>query len=337
MAEGFEPYHVPQQSRRDKLRVLAAQTTATHPGGCVVEPQPPAANLHGCAGLLALYDPTSLISSSSDLLACASAGESCKVNPGGGCIVKEEGSNLMGFVHTGGSSSNNSSSSNFRNPYLDPQLSLPLNPNSIQDIHSHPFLYTPQSLQDFDHRGYNAGGGAHDQVVVFKPEPLSLSLSSHPANSGNVNIPLELNLQRFGPAIYNSQGIVGSGSNGGTVGSRSSVPPGPFTGYASILKGSRFLKPAQQLLEEFCDLGGRGVYAEKLAADSSLMDPPLETLCAGGIADDAHDDDDDDPVTVAADGGECRRKKSRLISMLDEVCFSNLLFFFFLFNKYGHI
>ncbi|TQD89427.1 hypothetical protein C1H46_025070 [Malus baccata] len=33
---------------------------------------------------------------------------------------------------------------------------------------------------------------------------------------------------------------------------RSSVPLGPFTGYASILKRSRFLKPAQQLLEDFC-------------------------------------------------------------------------------------
>ncbi|KAJ9175792.1 hypothetical protein P3X46_014307 [Hevea brasiliensis] len=31
---------------------------------------------------------------------------------------------------------------------------------------------------------------------------------------------------------------------------RSSFPLGPFTGYASILKGSRFLKPAQQILDD---------------------------------------------------------------------------------------
>ncbi|KAM5584196.1 BEL1-like homeodomain protein 8 [Rosa sericea] len=33
---------------------------------------------------------------------------------------------------------------------------------------------------------------------------------------------------------------------------RSTGPLGPFTGYATILKSSKFLKPAQQLLEEFC-------------------------------------------------------------------------------------
>ncbi|KAF2296154.1 hypothetical protein GH714_036402 [Hevea brasiliensis] len=33
---------------------------------------------------------------------------------------------------------------------------------------------------------------------------------------------------------------------------RSSFPLGPFTGYASILKGSRFLKPAQQILDDLC-------------------------------------------------------------------------------------
>ncbi|XP_062087200.1 BEL1-like homeodomain protein 9 isoform X2 [Humulus lupulus] len=38
---------------------------------------------------------------------------------------------------------------------------------------------------------------------------------------------------------------------------RSSVPLGPFTGYASILRRSSFLKPAQQLLEEFCGLDRR--------------------------------------------------------------------------------
>ncbi|RWW12916.1 hypothetical protein GW17_00023398 [Ensete ventricosum] len=33
---------------------------------------------------------------------------------------------------------------------------------------------------------------------------------------------------------------------------RGSGPLGPFTGYATILKNSRFLRPAQQLLDEFC-------------------------------------------------------------------------------------
>lgn len=322
MADGFEPYHVPQQSRRDKLRVVAQNHS-----GCVEA----AANLHGCAGLLPLYDPSLL---PSDLLTCASASahefqhhshplsgsaEACKANPG--CVVKEEGVNLMGYV--GGIMNASSSSSTSHHPYLDPQSSLPINPSSIQDMNHNPFFYAPQNLRDFD-QSFNGG-----EMVVFKPEPLSLthhesnttgqglslSLSSHHTHQNN--LPLELNLQRYGSAIFSDKvtggymvpGIVGgSGSTSNDV-SRSSVPLGPFTGYASILKGSRFLKPAQQLLEEFCDVGC-GLYAERVSADSSMMDPPMESLSGTGIV--------DDPLSCG-DGVEHRRKKSRLISMLDEV------------------
>uniref|UniRef100_A0A5B6YLW1 Putative BEL1-like homeodomain protein 9 n=1 Tax=Davidia involucrata TaxID=16924 RepID=A0A5B6YLW1_DAVIN len=37
---------------------------------------------------------------------------------------------------------------------------------------------------------------------------------------------------------------------------RNTGPLGPFTGYATILKNSKFLKPAQQLLDEFCSATG---------------------------------------------------------------------------------
>lgn len=296
MAEGFEPYHVPQQSRRDKLRVVSGVVETT------------AGNLQGCAGLLPLYDPTSLLSSA-DLLSGHQSG----------CAVKEESINLMGFVGGMMNGGGSSSSSASQNPYLDQhQHSLPINPSSIQDINCNPFLFAPRSLhslRDFD-QSYNGGGG--DQVVLFKPEPLSLSLSSHAAGHQS-NLPLELNLQRYGSGGggngggYVIPGIVGGSASASNDVSRSSVPLGPFTGYASVLKGSRFLKPAQQLLEEFCDVAGRGIYAEKIAADSSLMDSPMESLSASGIV--------DDPLSCG-DGGEIRRKKSRLISMLDEVCFS---------------
>ncbi len=311
MAEGFEPYHVPQQSRRDKLRVIAQNH---HPG--VVEPS--TANLQGCTGF-PLYDPSLL---SSDLLTCATTTTTTTNNhneyhhhhqnpqlEAGGCkgAVKEEGVNLMGFVGgimNGGGSSSSSG-------YLDPHHhALPLNPNAIQDMNSNnPFLFTPQSLhhnlRDFD-QSYNSG----NDVVVFKPEPLSLSLSSH----HQTNLPLELNLQRYGSGSggYVIPGIVGGSASASNDVSRSSVPLGPFTGYASILKGSRFLKPAQQLLEEFCEVAGRGIYAEKVTADSSLMDSPMDSLSASGIVDDR------DPLSCE-DGAEIRSKKSRLISMLNEV------------------
>ncbi|KAK8662505.1 hypothetical protein V6N13_092078 [Hibiscus sabdariffa] len=78
----------------------------------------------------------------------------------------------------------------------------------------------------------------------------------------------------------------------------SSVPLGPFTGYASVLKSSRFLKPAQQILDEF------------LGLDYGVSDFPLEILAEDGA--------DNDPVTCS-DKIQHRWKNSRLILLLDEV------------------
>ncbi|KAJ7961355.1 BEL1-like homeodomain protein 9 [Quillaja saponaria] len=319
MAEGgFEPYHVPQQSRRDKLRVLAQN----HQTGLVDS----SVNLQGCAGRLGLlppYDP-SLISSDFITMThqfhnqngplCETSTEACKGNPG--CLGKEQGPNLMGFVGgiVNGSSSSPSSSVS-HHAYLDPDSSsLNINPGAIQVINSNQYLYNPQNLREFDH-SYNEG-----EVVAFKPEPLSLSLSSHNTHKAS-NLPLELNLQGFGSSSiyadkvisaggYVIQSTVGGSGSASNDLSWSSVPLGPFTGYASILKGSRFLKPAQNLLEELSDVGGRGIYAEKATADPTLMESPSESLSASGIA--------DDPLG-SGDGGEVRRKKSRLLTMLDEV------------------
>ncbi|KAL1549189.1 BEL1-like homeodomain protein [Salvia divinorum] len=131
----------------------------------------------------------------------------------------------------------------------------------------------PTTIQDinvvFDHDG---------AASTSSGQSLSLSLSSN-----HTNLPLELNLQKG----YDSPVTL------------SAVPMGPFTGYASLLKGSRFLKPAQQLLEELCDVG-RG---NKTGVDSCLLDdPPLESeIVNGGSAVDQ------------------TRMKSRLLSMLDQV------------------
>ncbi|KAM1949332.1 hypothetical protein ACFX15_009396 [Malus domestica] len=297
MAEGFEPYHVPQQSRRDKLRVLAgqAQPDCLQPAS----PSPPPPHLHHA--LLPLsYDPTtSFISSSSDLLMCAEP------------AVKEEGSHHHVINHLMGFASNSTSSSTFRHnnhhhPYMDPQFPLTL--TAVQEINANPFLCPPQDLhplRDFDHQQppYD------DQVVVFKPEPLSLSLSSsQPTNHTHHTQQTQNNTNNNSLQRFSSPGINYDSINSGV--SVASVPFGPFTGYTSILKGSRFLKPAQQLLEEFCDVSSREIYSAKVLTaedSSSFLDPPIESF------------GDDDSLTAGGDGGQSTRKKSRLISMLDEV------------------
>lgn len=266
MAEGFEPYHVPQQSRRDKLRMVAQN----HPS---VE------SIHGCAGFFPIYDVPASLSSSVLLSRAANSGphEFQQNKP-------REGVDFMGFF--GGISSSSSSNQ----PYSDPNSSLQISPSA----NSSPYFYAPQNLREFEH-SYNSGG----ELGVFKPDSsprgqgLSLSLSSHQSNH-----PLELNLPQYG-----SGHVVPVPDIFGASASRSPVPLGPFTGNASILKGSRFLKPAQILLEELCDVGG-GIRAEKIAPDSSLIDPP--PLISNGIMDDPG-------------GSENKRTKSRLLSLLDEV------------------
>ncbi|KAG4936733.1 hypothetical protein AAZX31_18G171800 [Glycine max] len=258
--EGFEHYHVPQQSRRNKLRVFPE-----HQPYCFVE------SSSTCPTLASLYDPSLIIPS--DLLACATQ------QGGGGAAAKEqEGSNLMmGFVK-----------------------GAVVNGDAIQVIinNNNP-LYQLQNLREYGDT-YNDGS----EMMVFKPEPLSLSLSSH-SNSTH-HYPLELNLQRYGAV---NPGLVGGNSEV----SRNSVPLGPFTGYASILKGSRFLKPAQQLLEELCDVGVRGIYTTEkiIAPDASLMEPPREGFSASEVV------GGDDPLGEYQNYG--RMKKCRLLTMLDEV------------------
>ncbi|KAL3640676.1 BEL1-like homeodomain protein [Castilleja foliolosa] len=260
MAEGFEPYHVPQQSRRDKLRVNNHHHHPPPPlPGCVD-------TLQACASLLPLYDP-SLIPS--DFLhrhpyTLAAAG------------VKEEAMNQMGFLSAA------------NHVFADPNL----NPSYIhQDINGGPFTYPSSPGPGHCYRPVVLD---HQQPYQQEPisnsgQSLSLSLSSHHNNNSNSN-----NMQKY------------DFSNPIEL-SKSTVPLGPFTGYASVLKGSRFLRPAHQLMEEFCDMG-RGIYTEKTGPDPGLLDPPQ----LGNL-------NRDEIVNDCGDGVEQTRKKSKLLSMLDEV------------------
>ncbi|OWM67166.1 BEL1-like homeodomain protein 9 [Punica granatum] len=318
MAEGFEQYHVPQQSRRDKLRV-----------GAGAGAEPTSASLHG---LLPHYDPSLL---PSDLLSCAAATSTdhgfhshhlhplATAEDGGGCkshsvhsLVKEEG----GCRSLIPPSSSSSSSTHHHQLYgLDPPPQLAVNPSCSATIHdlgsNSAFLYAPQTLQnlrDFAH-SYN--------------NTLSLSLSSHDNHADNnrpndnLSLPLELNLQRYGSNAASAGGYlipaavsVGGGLASNEV-SRSSVPLGPFTGYSSILKGSRFLRPAQQLLEELCDVGRTGPVEKIGEADSSLV---VDASALEGYL--SVEDSGSSLSSCGGDAGDVRRKKSRLISMLEEVC-----------------
>ncbi|GMH30066.1 hypothetical protein Nepgr_031909 [Nepenthes gracilis] len=301
MAEGFEPYHVPQQSRRDKLRVVNIPTYNHHQS---VDPTT-TNNLQGCSGLLPIYDQSFI---APDLLTCVphhaffppnlqplAPFDAIKQNPT--CIVKEQGVNLMGSAAGVASSTTTNSTCHYNhNNNLEDHGSSAMNldPTSlttsfVHDMNNHPFFYSAPNTRPFDYNGHQSSA-----VAAVADQGLSLSLSSDQSHHRSSNsLPLELNFQRY---IVDVE--------------KGSVPLGPFTGYASILNGSRFLKPGQQLLEEICDLGHE-FFAPKMVPDSSLLDPLLESLSGSAVVEDS---------LSCSDEGVQKRTKSRLISMLEEVC-----------------
>ncbi|KAM3287801.1 BEL1-like homeodomain protein 9 [Capsicum chacoense] len=264
-AEGFEAYHVPQQSRRDRLR-----------GG-----------VSDCTVFPSFYIDQSLLNPS-DLLLLSH--------------------NKQKSLH-----------------FMDPQISS----SSFQEINNTPpFLYnTQQSTFDVVYKQEQISSATHEPNItithnnnnnnnssnnyVSTGQGLSLSLSYQPhhqnqlirTSTSNSTVPLELNLQKYDSSLFVAAAAAAYCNNELSSKSNSSTILGPFTGYASILKGSRFLKPAEQLMEQICDLGNinRGIYAEKFVEvdDVVVMD----------LSPDASDDD----------GSEHRRNKSNLVSMLDEV------------------
>ncbi|KAI4341853.1 hypothetical protein MLD38_026527 [Melastoma candidum] len=271
MADGFLASHVPQQSRRDKLRILSHP----HP-----HPNP-------------VYDP-SLLHIPADLLPCTGSFPSSSTSepsPSSLLVKEEPPSTLLSFPGN-------------RCSRPDPQPSSSVNPNPIPDALIFPREWAYPSVSEVFTSITPAGNNCRG---------LSLSLSSR-GNFHGDDDPIKL---RFQPSLesYGSASAYG-GDKGSCSGyfevPRGSVPLGPFTGYSSILRGSRFLKPAQKLLEELCDVG-RGMFYAGMAADaeSSLMEGAGECFGSG---------DDRQGVVSGEESYELGGQESRLISMLDEVC-----------------
>ncbi|KAL4188572.1 hypothetical protein AMTRI_Chr08g202850 [Amborella trichopoda] len=202
-------------------------------------------------------------------------------------------------------------------------LSLSLSSHQPSELH----------IQDFQSRfgchnyGPSKAGffGSHQEDNKGKGE----EFYSKQCNNGNIRD--YTSFQRFGSG---SKGFSGSvhGMGGG--------PLGPFTGYASILKSSTFLKPAQQLLDEFCNVGQviqmdgskarvRGVQGPfergngggggsscgvserggNPSVSASSIHHSTETSSEAGV---------DNPVS-SSDRAENHKKKTKLVSMLNEV------------------
>lgn len=107
---------------------------------------------------------------------------------------------------------------------------------------------------------------------------------------------------------------------------RNAVPLGPFTGYATILKSSKFLRPAQQLLDELCDLAAGSSNVIKCSNFSKKIRDGFRVSCdvnvaaessSGGCGGGGGDSGGLNESNVRPD---YLQKKAKLMIMQDEVC-----------------
>ncbi|KAF8703872.1 hypothetical protein HU200_031969 [Digitaria exilis] len=89
-------------------------------------------------------------------------------------------------------------------------------------------------------------------------------------------------------------------------------PYGPFTGYAAVLGKSRFLGPAQKLLEEICDVGGRPPSQVGRRSDDALLGMDAMDHDMDGGSERAAAE------AVAVSGAEQQWRKTRLISLMED-------------------
>lgn len=179
---------------------------------------------------------------------------------------------------------------------------------------------------------------------VVDGQGLSLSLSRNFEAAAKLE---DLRIGNDGIYLHNNQGILGPINNntnhhhhhqllhsGVIMDHRPPPPPSHTSGHHQIhvgyaassprisnaLRNSRYVKPAQQLLEEFCCVG-RGNFKNQRVKkyDDENPNSNSESEDNRGPSKDNH------PPLSAAERSEYQRRKIKLLSMLDEACRSNFL------------
>ncbi|KAK8581449.1 hypothetical protein V6N12_071673 [Hibiscus sabdariffa] len=127
----------------------------------------------------------------------------------------------------------------------------------------------------------------------------------------------------------NGKSIQDAGATSSNYVHRQTTPLGPFTGYSTILKNSRFLKPAQDLFDEFCHFtnskpltvcdtsDGLSGYINALGSGDSPNAVDLEAGTSKG------NNSGSSSSTFHSFNESCRpeyqQKKAKLVHMLEEV------------------
>uniref|UniRef100_A0A803M3H1 Homeobox domain-containing protein n=1 Tax=Chenopodium quinoa TaxID=63459 RepID=A0A803M3H1_CHEQI len=101
-------------------------------------------------------------------------------------------------------------------------------------------------------------------------------------------------------------------------------PLGPFTGYAAILKSSKFLKPAQLMLDEFFSAAGLWRGGEDVGNDQSLAISRSRNVgdCSTVVASKMDGSNELSCKSSSCESyrPDCHERKAKLLHMQEEVC-----------------
>ncbi|KAI5022491.1 hypothetical protein ZWY2020_059221 [Hordeum vulgare] len=182
---------------------------------------------------------------------------------------------------------------------------LPRRPDPADSSPPTPGAWPPPTVPFYSYASSSSTYSPHSPTLAHAHAQNQLLAHGMPVGAQSQNFALSLSSSSSNPPPQQRRHLAGA-----------TGPYGPFTGYAAVLGRSRFLGPAQKLLEEICDVGGRPSQLDR-CSDDGLLD--LDAMDA--VADVGHEMDSSDHA--AADGGtvsgaEQQWRKTRLISLMEE-------------------
>ncbi|GKC80102.1 BEL1-like homeodomain protein 8, partial [Tanacetum coccineum] len=207
-----------------------------------------------------------------------------------------------------------------KNPGEVPGFSgSPFYQNTLQDVvttatvGSHAHQSMPIWMNGSDQVGFVGSRNNGNNCVTQR---LSLSLSSVPQPKSEY------------PNAYSGPRVSSDPRHFSGISSfahRSVGPLGPFTGYATILKHSKYLKPAQELLNDSCDVGGQEL-VPTCEDTHKILEEELSRVSGDSGASSSTIYGSNDHLTGQSSSfsESCRpefhQKKAKLLYMQEEVC-----------------
>ncbi|CAN4120272.1 unnamed protein product [Withania somnifera] len=298
MSDQTSEFHIAQQSRRERLRIINSKETENF-------------RHHQYHYRNVSYDP-SLVLSSCEMINLATNNSSTNV----GMMMQHSTTSCgwntidvkpnFGYHEMQHSSSQGVMTSNIEFGTLEQVVTSATTRNRGLET-CNVELWT----ENYIDQSHELGTSLQSEAPNSSAQVLDLSLSSVPQWRTNI---VQMEKRPSNVVVPENFGIAHS----------SAVPLGPFTGYATILKSSKFQRPAQQLLDELCDLAVGSSNVVKCSSYTKKNRDGFRVSCDVNAAESSSGGGgclgDSSGMNESSVSPEYLQKKAKLMFMQDEIC-----------------